>query len=81
MFGFACGIELIEADGSPADAGKVARVLASCKKDGILIGKNGDTVPGFANILTISPPFVTTEEELELIAESLLKALRSVEAG
>ena len=81
MFGFACGIELIEADGSPADAGKVAHVLASCKRDGILIGKNGDTVPGFANILTISPPFVTTEDELELIAESLLKALRSVEAG
>jgi adenosylmethionine-8-amino-7-oxononanoate aminotransferase len=80
-FGFACGVELIEADGSPAEADKVMKVLASCKRDGILIGKNGDTVPGFANILTISPPFVTTEEELDLIAGSLLVALRSLDAG
>lgn len=80
-FGFACGVELIEADGSPAEADKVMKVLASCKRDGILIGKNGDTVPGFANILTISPPFVTTEEELDLITGSLLVALRSLDAG
>lgn len=78
LFGFACGIELIEPDGSPAKAENVMKVLAHCKQDGILIGKNGDTVPGFANILTLSPPFVTTEEELDLIASSLFNALRSL---
>ena len=55
------------------------KVLAHCKREGILIGKNGDTVPGFANILTLSPPFVTTEEELDLIVSHLFIALRSLD--
>ncbi|WP_145334372.1 aspartate aminotransferase family protein [Paenibacillus xylanexedens] len=81
LFGFACGIEMIEPDGSPATTENVTKVLAHCKREGILIGKNGDTVPGFANILTLSPPFVTTEEELDLIVSHLFTALRSLDEG
>jgi len=76
-FGFMCGIELVEdkASKTPASPDKVLKVIQSCKQQGLIIGKNGDTVPGYANILTIAPPFVTTEEELDLIGQIVQEAL------
>jgi taurine-pyruvate aminotransferase len=41
---------------------------------GMSDGKNGDTVPGFNNILTLCPPFVLTEDEFEFIADTLIAA-------
>ncbi|WP_442604474.1 aspartate aminotransferase family protein [Paenibacillus sp. KN14-4R] len=75
-FGLMCGIEMVEdrVTKTPASPDKVLKILQSCKQQGLIIGKNGDTVPGYANILTIAPPFVTTEEELDLIADVLEKA-------
>lgn len=75
-FGFMCGIEMVEDKESkiPASPDKVLQIIQSCKKQGLIIGKNGDTVPGYANIITLAPPFVTTEEELDFIAEVLQEA-------
>lgn len=75
-FGFMCGIEMVEDEESktPASPDKVLTIIQSCKQQGLIIGKNGDTVHGYANVLTLSPPFVTTEEELDFIAEVLQKA-------
>lgn len=75
-FGFIVGIEMVEDKESkiPASADKVQTIIAECKKRGLIIGKNGDTVPGFNNILTLSPPFVTTEEDLDFIANTLIEA-------
>jgi len=75
-FGFMCGIEMVEdrATKEPAAPDKVARVIQGCRQRGLIIGKNGDTVPGFANILTVAPPFVTTEAELDFIAQTLAEA-------
>ncbi|OXM88417.1 aspartate aminotransferase family protein [Paenibacillus rigui] len=79
-FGFIAGIEMVEDKESkiPASAGKVMQVIAECKKRGLLIGKNGDTVPGFNNILTLSPPFVTTDEELDFIVNTLVEAFATL---
>lgn len=76
-FGLIAGIELVEDKQSkaPAAPDKLAYVISECKKRGLLIGKNGDTVPGFNNILTLSPPLITTEEELDFIALTLREAL------
>jgi taurine-pyruvate aminotransferase len=75
-FGSICGIEMVEdrETKEPASADKVMQVIRHCKELGLLIGKNGDTVPGFANILTIAPPFVTTEEDLDFMAQVLEQA-------
>jgi taurine-pyruvate aminotransferase len=75
-FGSALGIELVEDKGSkrPADASLVASYITSCKRLGLIISKNGDTVPGFANILTISPPLSSTDEDVAFIVDTLLKA-------
>ncbi|WP_090798444.1 aspartate aminotransferase family protein [Paenibacillus sp. GP183] len=75
-FGSACGIEMVEdrATKVPAAAEKVLRIIQLCKQKGLIIGRNGDTVPGFANVLTLAPPFVTTDSELDFIAEVLGQA-------
>ncbi|OPH62034.1 aminotransferase [Paenibacillus ferrarius] len=73
-FGSALGIELVEDQASkiPATAERVMSFIASCKQKGLLVGKNGDTVPGFANILTLSPPLSSTDEDIAFIIDTLL---------
>ncbi|WP_268876035.1 aspartate aminotransferase family protein [Gottfriedia luciferensis] len=75
-FGFILGIELVEDKESkiPASPEKVMKIIKECKENGLIIGKNGDTVPGFNNILTLSPPFTTTDEEIDFIVTTLLQA-------
>lgn len=82
VFGFAAGIELVEDKLSkePLSDEKVVRVLELCKKKQVILGKNGDTVPKHNNVITISPPFVLTEEELEMIVMALGEALQVLES-
>lgn len=79
-FGLVAGIEMVEDKESklPASANKVLKVIAECKKRGLLIGKNSDTVPGFNNILTLCPPFVTTDEELDFIVNTLVESFSTL---
>ncbi|WP_235960777.1 aspartate aminotransferase family protein [Paenibacillus silvestris] len=74
IFGSAMGIELVEdvMTKEPASAERVMSIIAACKQKGLLIGKNGDTVPGYANILTLSPPFSSTDEDISFIVDTLL---------
>ncbi len=65
----------------PASAARVAAIIAGCKEKGLLIGKNGDTVPGFMNILTLSPPLSATDDEIVFIADTLLQVFGRAERG
>lgn len=78
--GLLFGIELVEDKESraPASADKVAAVLAGCKERGLIVGKNGDTVAGFNNVVTLSPPLVITEDDLEFIARVLKESVRAL---
>ncbi|MHB1651614.1 MAG: aminotransferase [Desulfitobacteriaceae bacterium] len=79
-FGFIAGIEMVEdrASKEPAAPDKVLKVIAECKKRGLIIGKNGDTIPGFNNILTIAPPFSTTSEDIDFIVRVLAEAFNTL---
>ncbi|MEW9697610.1 aspartate aminotransferase family protein [Paenibacillus sp. SI8] len=81
IFGSAIGIELVEDQISkiPASAELVLAYITGCKKKGLLIGKNGDTVPGYANILTLSPPFSSTDEDIVFITHTLLEVFASIQ--
>ncbi|EON72623.1 aspartate aminotransferase family protein [Lysinibacillus sphaericus] len=73
--GFLVGIELVEDKLTlePAKSERLAKIIADCKANGLVIGKNGDTVEGFNNILTLSPPLCCTDEDLEFISAVLKK--------
>lgn len=79
-FGFLAGIEMVEnkITKEPAAPDKVTQVIGECKKRGLIIGKNGDTIPHFNNIITLSPPFCTTSEEIDFIVRVVQEALATL---
>ncbi|WP_272867730.1 aminotransferase [Ferroacidibacillus organovorans] len=79
-FGFLAGIELVSnrAEKTPLDPSIMGRVLALCKQRGVIVGRNGDTVPEGNNVLTLCPPFIVTDEELDHIFDVIESALHTV---
>ncbi len=79
-FGFLAGIEMVEDKESKEAAApdKVVKVINECKSRGLIIGKNGDTIPGYNNILTLSPPFSTTSEEIDFMVRVLKEAFATL---
>ncbi len=80
--GFLLGIELVENKETkmPASNARVAKIIGECKGNGLIIGRNGDTVAGYNNILTLSPPLSCTDEDLDFIISVIKKVFRENEA-
>lgn len=75
--GLLFGIELVEDKETkePASPEKVDRFISGCKERGLIVGKNGDTVAGYNNVVTLSPPLSISEEEVQFIAGVLKETL------
>ncbi|WP_339318455.1 aspartate aminotransferase family protein [Paenibacillus sp. FSL R10-2734] len=76
-FGLVTGIELVEDKVSkkPVDLNIVKGIIAECKSKGLIIGKNGDTVAGFNNVLTFAPPLSSTDEDVDFIIDTFKAVL------
>ena len=76
--GMLIGIELVidKATKAPLKPEIVNKVIAGCKEKGLIIGKNGATVAGFNNVLSLAPPLNITEQDIEflikIISEEIL---------
>ena len=75
--GLLLGIELVEdkQTKAPAEVAKVNKVIGFCKEKGLIIGKNGDTVAGYNNILQLSPPLSITEDDFKFIVKTLKESI------
>ncbi|MGJ9383457.1 aspartate aminotransferase family protein [Salipaludibacillus sp. CF4.18] len=78
--GLLIGIELVKDKQSkePVEEKVINKVIASCKQKGLIIGKNGATVAGFTNVLTLAPPLTIKEEDLAFVVRTLVETLREV---
>ncbi|WP_257350924.1 aspartate aminotransferase family protein [Pseudalkalibacillus decolorationis] len=78
--GLLVGIELVEDKSTkePLPADQVNEVIVTCKKNGLIIGKNGVTVAGYNNVLTLAPPLNIEEEELRFIITTLTEAMNNL---
>ncbi|MDQ0252945.1 adenosylmethionine-8-amino-7-oxononanoate aminotransferase [Evansella vedderi] len=78
--GLLVGIELVKNKDTkePINVNVVNQVIANCKKNGLIIGKNGATVAGFNNVLTLAPPLNLTDDDLTFIVRTLTDALYEV---
>lgn len=78
--GLLIGIELVSDKNSkaPLNATDVNKVIALCKEQGLIIGKNGVTVAGFNNVLALSPPLIISLEEKDLIVETFTNAVNAL---
>lgn len=75
--GLLIGIELVEDKGTktPIALSEINKVIGYCKKNGLIVGKNGDTVAGFNNVLTIAPPLSITEDDFSFIHSIIKQAI------
>ncbi|MED5051639.1 aspartate aminotransferase family protein [Anoxybacillus rupiensis] len=78
--GLLIGIELVKDKGTkePLDVSLVNQVINICKDNGLLIGKNGVTVAGFNNVLTLSPPLTIESEDVAFLVQTLTEALEEI---
>ncbi|CRK83162.1 aspartate aminotransferase family protein [Neobacillus massiliamazoniensis] len=78
--GLLIGIELVKDKKTkePLAEGLVNQVIAECKQSGLLIGKNGATVAGFNNVLTLSPPLNIKQADMEFIVKTVTEALYKI---
>ena len=76
--GLLLGIELVEekAGKTPLGAAGVASVVGRCARDGVIIGKTTNTTPGHGNVLILAPPLVLGEDESDLLATTVERAIR-----
>ncbi|MEZ7173071.1 aspartate aminotransferase family protein [Sporosarcina sp. OR05] len=73
--GFLLGIEIVENKETkePATNARMAKIMGDCKANGLIVGKNGDTVAGYNNIMALSPPLSCTDEDFDFIVAVLKK--------
>ena len=78
--GFLYGIELVEDKETkqPASDAFLAQIIGACKAKGMIIGKNGDTIPGHSNILIIAPPLSSKEEDLQLFVDIIKEVISNM---
>lgn len=78
--GLLIGIELVKnkTTKEPLDVALVNQVIANCKQEGLLIGKNGATVAGYNNVLTLSPPLNIEKEDITFIIKTLTESLTKI---
>ena len=79
--GLLCAVELaLPGTTDPLAADKVNQVMAEAQKRGVLVGKNVSTVKRLECTITLSPPLVITQAEIERIVNALDEALGTVQA-
>jgi taurine-pyruvate aminotransferase len=78
--GLLVGIELVKDKKTkePLEVTLVNKVIANCKQEGLLIGKNGATVAGYNNVLTLSPPLNITQEDINFIIMTVSESLKKI---
>lgn len=78
--GLLVGIELVKDKKTkePLEVTLVNQVIASCKQEGLLIGKNGATVAGFNNVLTLSPPLNIKQEDINFIIKTVSDSIKKI---
>lgn len=71
--GFLFGIELVANKQTKAPAAEEfsGKVIAKCKEKGLIIGRNGDTIPGYQNVLILAPPLSSTDEDLRFLVDTV----------
>ena len=57
----------------PATNARIAKIIGECKANGLIVGRNGDTVAGYNNVLALSPPLSCTDEDVDFIVAVMKK--------
>jgi adenosylmethionine-8-amino-7-oxononanoate aminotransferase len=75
--GLLAGVELVEnkRDKTPLAAHKVGAVVNDCLQQGVIVGRNTNTVPGLSNVIIVAPPYIVEKSDIDRIVAALRSAL------
>lgn len=75
--GLFAGLEIVDDKQAktPVAEGVLAGVVAEVKKQGIIIGRMGRSVPGLNNVLTMAPPLIVTKDQIDATVKAIGVAL------
>lgn len=78
--GLLIGIELVKDKQTkePLPVELVNKVVAGCKQKGLIIGKNGATVAGYNNVLSLAPPLNIEQDDLNFIEKVVTEELNAL---
>ncbi|MFK7805393.1 MAG: aspartate aminotransferase family protein [Anaerolineae bacterium] len=78
--GMLLGVEMVNNKDTreALDPAKMNKVIAATKAEGVLIGKNGNTIPGLCNVLVVSPPLTITKDEADRIVAAVETGLKAI---
>ena len=78
--GLLVGLELVadRAARTPVTEAQMIRLLKVIRENGVLAGRNNDTVAGYCNVLMVAPPLILTREQAATIAEAIEQGLESL---
>ena len=73
-------VELVEDKESktPLREAGVTGLIAHAFENGVLLGRNGNTIPGRCNILLISPPLILNRMDADKIVEAVAAGLGAI---
>ncbi len=72
------GIELVsdKTEKTAMAAGKANLIVQHCAKNRVMIGRNGNTIPGLCNVLILAPPLIINEGEADQLVDTITAALQ-----
>jgi adenosylmethionine-8-amino-7-oxononanoate aminotransferase len=71
-WGLLIGLELVtDSSRTPMPESQVIAAQRAIREAGVIVGRNNDTVPGYSNVLTISPPLTLTDSEADIIIDAV----------
>ena len=75
--GLFAGIEIVDdkKTKAPSAESTLAGIVADVKKQGILMGRMGRSVPGLNNVLTLAPALIVTKEQIDATVKAIGVAL------
>jgi len=76
--GLLIGIEFVEDKESKRslDIARLASVTGRCARDGVIVGRATNSTPGLDNVVLLAPPFVIADDEVDVLAGTLERAIR-----
>lgn len=76
--GLLIGIEFVEDKQSKRalEIDRLASVVGRCAQDGVMVGRATNSTPGLDNVVLLAPPFVIADDEVDVLAGTLERAIR-----
>lgn len=70
--GLLIGLEMVsDANKTPLPEGRMVQLQREIREKGVLVGRNNDSVPGYCNVLILSPPLTLAREQADAIVAAI----------